>query len=349
MTTFYTTPGYRSWDPSLIVLFSFAIFFAMILADAAYALILGAVVALLWRRMGRSAGGRQARIMLAGIVAVAFVYGVLAGAYFGVAPAKGTLLARMAIIDVEDFQSMMRVSIVVGVLQIALANAEVAWRNWGSPVAIARIGWIVALLSGLGIWLAPSALWHVVLAAGLVARFSELGIWLASSASRYVALPPGLVARFSELEIWLAPSALWYVVLAGGLVLVVLGSAGERSIQRPRDWLLRAADGFLAITHVTKLFGDVLSYMRLFALGLASASLATTFNALAGEIAHGLPGIGILFAILVLLFGHTINIALGILSGVVHGLRLNYIEFFGWALAGEGQPFKAFAHRSTVK
>ena len=201
----------------------------------------------------------------------------------------------------------------------------------------------------LGIWLAPSALWHVVLAAGLVARFSELGIWLASSASRYVALPPGLVARFSELEIWLAPSALWYVVLAGGLVLVVLGSAGERSIQRPRDWLLRAADGFLAITHVTKLFGDVLSYMRLFALGLASASLATTFNALAGEIAHGLSGIGILFAILVLLFGHTINIALGILSGVVHGLRLNYIEFFGWALAGEGQPFKAFAHRSTVE
>jgi V/A-type H+/Na+-transporting ATPase subunit I len=99
---------------------------------------------------------------------------------------------------------------------------------------------------------------------------------------------------------------------------------------------------------VTKLFGDVLSYMRLFALGLASASLAATFNGLATKIAGGMPGVGVLLAILVLLFGHAINIALGILSGVVHGLRLNYIEFFGWALSEEGYPFKAFARRRTV-
>src|SRR5208337_4236436 len=50
---------------------------------------------------------------------------------------------------------------------------------------------------------------------------------------------------------------------------------------RPTDWLLRALDGTLAATEATKLFGDVLSYMRLFALGLASASLAATFNQLA--------------------------------------------------------------------
>jgi V/A-type H+-transporting ATPase subunit I len=298
LTSFYTSPGYRTWDPSLIVFFSFAIFFAMILADAGYAAVLGAVVALCWRRMGNSAGGRQARIMLAVIMAIAFVYGLLAGAYFGVAPPEGSLLARIAIVDVTDFKSMMRVSIIVGVLQIALANAEVGWRKWGTPVAIARIGWIVTLFSGLGIWLAPSALWYVTLAAGLGA--------------------------------------------------VVLGTAAEREVKRPLDWLLRAADGALAATHVTKLFGDVLSYMRLFALGLASASLAATFNGLATQISSGVPGVGILFAILVLLFGHAINVALGILSGVVHGLRLNYIEFFGWALSGEGYPFKAFARRSTV-
>jgi V/A-type H+-transporting ATPase subunit I len=104
-------------------------------------------------------------------------------------------------------------------------------------------------------------------------------------------------------------------------------------------------DGTLAITHASKLFGDVLSYMRLFALGLASASLAGTFNSLATQIGHGVPGIGVLLAILILLFGHGINILLGILSGVVHGLRLNYIEFFGWALSDEGYPFKALARR----
>ncbi len=300
LTNFYETPAYRSWDPSLIVFFSFAIFFAMILADAAYAAILGAAVALYWRRMGRSAAGRRARIMLAFIMVVAFIYGMIAGSWFGIAPPKGSLLDRIAVLDVKNFNTMMRVSIIAGVLQIALANAEVAWRNWGTHLAIAKIGWIVTLFSGLGIWLATSrAPW-------------------------------------------------WYVALAVGLAMVILGTAAQRPVKRPIDWLLRAFDGILAATQATKLFGDVLSYMRLFALGLASASLAATFNQLGTQIGKGLPGIGILFAILVLLFGHAINVALGILSGVVHGLRLNYIEFFGWALSEEGYPFRAFARRRTA-
>jgi V/A-type H+/Na+-transporting ATPase subunit I len=299
LTNFYETPGYASWDPSLIVLFSFAIFFAMILADAAYAAILGATVALYWHVMGRSAAGRRARIMLAFVMVVAFIYGMLAGSWFGVAPPKGSLLERIALIDVKNFDTMMRASVIAGVLQIALANAEVAWRNRGTSLAVAKIGWIVALFSGLGIWLATSR----------------------------------------------AP---WYVALAVGLAMVILGTAAQRPVERPMDWLLRAVDGLLAATQATKLFGDVLSYMRLFALGLASASLAATFNQLASQIAKGLPGIGILAAILVLLFGHAINVALGILSGVVHGLRLNYIEFFGWALSEEGYPFRAFARRRSV-
>jgi len=85
--------------------------------------------------------------------------------------------------------------------------------------------------------------------------------------------------------------------------------------------------------------------MRLFALGLASASLAATFNAIAGGIVEGMPGVGILLALLVLLFGHAVNLALGIMSGLVHGLRLNFIEFFGWALSGEGYPFRPLARR----
>ncbi len=59
------------------------------------------------------------------------------------------------------------------------------------------------------------------------------------------------------------------------------------------------------------------------------------------------PGVGLLFAGLVLLFGHAINILIGVMSGVVHGLRLNYIEFFGWGLTEEGYPFRAFAKRET--
>ena len=101
----------------------------------------------------------------------------------------------------------------------------------------------------------------------------------------------------------------------------------------------------MGLTSITKLFGDILSYLRLFALGLASASLAETFNGMATGLQIGRPGLGLLAALLILGFGHAINFVIGIMGGVVHGLRLNYIEFFGWGLSEEGYPFRAFAKR----
>jgi V/A-type H+-transporting ATPase subunit I len=100
--------------------------------------------------------------------------------------------------------------------------------------------------------------------------------------------------------------------------------------------------GLLSLTNATKVFGDVLSYLRLFALGLASASLAITFNQLATDVAAAAPGAGLLFKILILLLGHTLNLTLAIISGVVHGLRLNFIEFFNWGMDEEGYPFHPF-------
>ncbi len=89
----------------------------------------------------------------------------------------------------------------------------------------------------------------------------------------------------------------------------------------------------------------MLSYLRLFALGLASASLAGTFNDMAGQVKEALPGIGILFALLIALFGHTLNFVLALSSGFIHGLRLNFIEFFRWSISEEGHPFNAFARK----
>jgi len=101
----------------------------------------------------------------------------------------------------------------------------------------------------------------------------------------------------------------------------------------------------LALTNISKAFGDTLSYLRLFALGLASAQLASTFNGLASG-AMEVPGLGIFLAILILVAGHGINLLLGIIGGVVHGLRLNCIEFFNWSLNEEGYPFRAFSKKA---
>jgi V/A-type H+-transporting ATPase subunit I len=110
----------------------------------------------------------------------------------------------------------------------------------------------------------------------------------------------------------------------------------------------RIATGLLSLTRVTNAFGDILSYLRLFALGLASASLAIAFNDLAHNARESIPGLGFFLAILIIVIGHTLNFVLAIVSGFVHGLRLNLIEFFNWSVPEEGRPFRAFRKKETT-
>lgn len=118
-------------------------------------------------------------------------------------------------------------------------------------------------------------------------------------------------------------------------------ASGWRKVDSLGSALQFVLQGAKSLTQVTKLFGDVLSYMRLFALGLASASLAITFNQLA-QANINLGGIALVGGILILLFGHLVNLLLAIMGGVVHGLRLNFIEFYNWSEPGEGYPYAPF-------
>ena len=96
---------------------------------------------------------------------------------------------------------------------------------------------------------------------------------------------------------------------------------------------------------ISGLLGDVLSYIRLFALGLAGGILGNVFNALALQAGGALPAwIGWLPTLLILLFGHSLNFALCLISSVVHPMRLTFVEFYknaGFEGGGkEYQPFK---------
>ena len=92
----------------------------------------------------------------------------------------------------------------------------------------------------------------------------------------------------------------------------------------------------------TGLMGDVLSYIRLFALGLSSAVLGSVFNQMAMQV--GETGIiGKFFMILILLFGHSLNLALSCLGSFVHPLRLTFVEFYkNSGFAGGGNKYKPF-------
>ncbi|MFP4295415.1 MAG: V-type ATP synthase subunit I [Halothiobacillaceae bacterium] len=296
---FFQTPGYADWDPSRILFFSFALFFAMIMADAGYALVLAAGLTVFWRRLGHGRTGRRLRNLAATTFAAATVYGVLVGSYFGVSPPEDTLLAQLQVLDLNDFDSMLRLSVFIGVAHLMMANGFRAARYWPDRVAGAAIAWNGVLLAGFVGWLSASGV----------------------------------------LPTWLI-SICWVLGIGSGLTILALGS--RRPVHGVRDALLRLFESLNALTRITKAFGDVLSYMRLFALGLASASLALTFNQIAGDVAEALPGMGLFLAALVLIFGHVLNLALAILSGVVHGLRLNFIEFYNWGLSDEGYPFRPF-------
>jgi V/A-type H+-transporting ATPase subunit I len=297
LVAFYQVPSYWAWDPSRVLFFSFALFFSMILSDAGYALVLGALLALGWRRLGRSPSGMRLRTLASVLVVGSLVWGVLVGSYFGVQPPPQSLLVRFYLFDIHDFSTMMEISVGIGVLHLVLANAQMVLIQGWSRAGRVALGWILAMLAGYALWLAGDA--HPQL------------------------------ARLSS-----------YVI--GASLLGILLLASDRPLDSPAALALRLLDGLTDLTGITKVFGDVLSYLRLFALGLASASLALTFNGLAEQVRSEVEGLGLLLAILILLIGHALNLALGVMSGVVHGLRLNFIEFYNWALSGEGYPFHAF-------
>ena len=137
-------------------------------------------------------------------------------------------------------------------------------------------------------------------------------------------------------------------LLVGGAAAVLLFStARPYSFGSIGDLAWRLLDGLKSLANVSKAFGDVLSYLRLFALGLASSLLAATFNQIAIETAAKVRGIGLLAAILILVVGHGLNFILAMIGGVVHGLRLNCIEFFNWSLPEEGYPFQVFCKKAS--
>jgi V/A-type H+-transporting ATPase subunit I len=308
LVTFYKTPAYRSWDPSIFAYVSFAVFFAMILADAGYGLVLAVLAALLWKKMGTTRGGRRGRNVLVTVVGFTIVYGIACGSYFGISPPADSALARLKILDAQSQSLMMPLTILIGVIHLSIANVVTAWLLRGRATALASLGW-VAVMAGATM-------------AGM-ATFVDIS---------------------QEAAGWMTQAGTG--LLVGGLMAVFLFSSQRPLFSRNlKDHLMRVVDGLQGLTGISGLFGDVLSYLRLFALGLSSAKLSQTFNDL-GASAWDEAGFGVIAAIGIVFLGHTLNLLLSIMSGVVHGLRLNCIEFFKYSLPEEGHIFETFEKKA---
>jgi V/A-type H+-transporting ATPase subunit I len=303
LVMFYMTPAYSMWDPSKVVLFAFALFFAMIIADAGYGLLLGLILWAMWRRLEGTASSRGLRAVMLLLVVFSIAYGVLAGSYFGVTPPPGSWLASLRLLDTNDQNLMMWLSVGIGAVHLAGANLVTAWRQRHALNALGALGWAAIILGGFIF---------------------------------------GVGKSYTQLAA-LTPIG-WGGVVLGGLLVLLFTSERPFSLM-PMQLLGRLVDGLKGATQLSKAFGDVLSYLRLFALGLASFKLAEVFNQLAATSFES-RGVGVLLGVLVLLAGHTINFVMGIMGGVVHSLRLNLIEFFSWSVPEEGQRFEALVKKA---
>ncbi|OHV10023.1 V-type ATP synthase subunit I [Kushneria phosphatilytica] len=301
--SFFQLPGYRSWDPSIMVFCSFSLFFAIILADAGYALICSALVLLWRRRWKRTRTGRRLGIMALAMSGASLIYGSLVGNYFGITPPADSLLGHLHLLDMDDFSAMMALSIAIGVVHLMLANLLAALAARPRWLALGHLGWVLLLGSSFMLW------WQTG---------HDPAVSLTTSA--------------------------WFYLLPCSAVLILLFSSAEPVDSWPHR-LKHLFGGLTSLGELAQAFGNALSYMRLFALGLSSASLAITFNQLAVEVRDGMPGGGTLLFIVILLLGHVLNLALALMGGVIHGLRLNLIEFLRWGISGEGRPFRAFANK----
>lgn len=128
-----------------------------------------------------------------------------------------------------------------------------------------------------------------------------------------------------------------------GVGLIVLFGAPKQG------WLKSIGLGLADLYNITGVAGDLLSYIRLFALGVSSAILGLVVNDIAFS-AGNIDYVGFILTGLVLLVGHTANLMLASLSAFVHPMRLTFVEFYkNVGFEGGGKPYKPFARKAKNK
>lgn len=303
-----TIPGYHEFDISFFFLLFFTFFFAAIIGDGGYGAIFLAVALVLRRRCRRRRQEPPAILsLLALLSACTVVWGALTGTWFGsrtlaaLPPLSWLIVPALSSFNPRSGETFKIVFFTVGAVHIAIAH-------FWSFLRQAREKPFLRSLAQLGWMTLVLGLYPVVLN-------------LVISSERFP------VPRF----------AAWMV--GGGFLSVVLFSQQQG---RFLPGVARGAAGLLT-TFLSGIsaFSDIISYIRLFAVGLATVEIAKSFNAMAAGFGTGL--LGLIAGFLVLLLGHALNMAMGALSVVVHGVRLNMLEFSGHlGMEWSGKPYKPF-------
>jgi V/A-type H+-transporting ATPase subunit I len=126
-----------------------------------------------------------------------------------------------------------------------------------------------------------------------------------------------------------------YIIWVGLFSIIITQGRSNKNI------ILKVAGGILSLYDTIGYFSDILSYSRLFALGLSTAVLAVVVNNFV-MLFKDIPIIGIIVAALVFIIGHLFNMVISGMGAFIHSTRLQYVEYFTKFYEGGGTPFKPF-------
>ena len=296
-TGMYGMPVYSEFDPTAIVAPFYLLFFAMCLGDAGYGIVLllfGLMLNKGWVKFAMFDGlGNIISILGAGTIVV----GTLLGTFFG-----------MSLYEASWVPQAIKNCMIVG------------------DVDVPGLGvFNIQMLLALAIGVFHICLAMTVKAIGYTKRF---GFKQTVSAWGWLLLiVGGIIIAILGVGKLLSPAAIkWAVIVIGtlsALAIYIFNTPG-------RNPLINIGAGLWDTYNMaTGILGDVLSYIRLFALGLAGGMLGQAFNNL-GQMVLGDGSNIILWLpfVLILLFGHVLNILMSSLGAFVHPLRLTFVEYF---------------------
>ena len=307
ITRIFQLPNYHELDLTPVIAVFYPIFFAYCLGDSGYGLLVLAASIAGWFTFLRNA--RNLAILGSILGAFTTIMGVVkSGSVFGL-PLTGS--------DALPLFSFLGQFVIIPDDQDFVFNA----------FNVALMIGVVQIFTGVISSIIKRATFH-----SPVAALPQVGKLLIITGTLVIFL-----ADMQNVEVFAPYTSIAQMALFAGLALVLVSHDLKISLVK------RVGSGLLPLFFIfTGLLGDVLSYVRLFALGVASSVLGLVVNQIGLQI-MGNGWLGIVLGVVFLLFGHSLNLALAILGAFVHPLRLTFVEFYNNAeFEGGGIEYKPF-------